>query len=202
MIIKYPYFTEEEIKQKGTNFALELYEKSESYDTTWVLLKIQQMATQGKVKEYAYILHDKDDAKPHYHICIKFNDQIRLQTVLNDLQLFNYNPNNNQVIIGKDRWYGALQYLIHNTKDSKDKYQYSEDDVKSNIPEIINGLRNQKDSIDIFNDIVDYIKSLDYPTYTAVIDYCNKHSRDYMKCFMSRSNNFIFSNIIKERSYH
>lgn len=200
MSSKYPYFTDEELQKKGWNFALMLYSISDSYNAISFIQDIEKCAELGVVKQYAYIYHDKDGDKPHYHICIKFCEQLRIQTFLNRFSLQNYNPNNSDIVIQKDKWLGALNYLIHNTKESKDKYQYSEDEVKSNITGTINNLRNKQDTIDIFNDIADFINESYCPTYRNVLDYCRGRGNHYVKCFINRGNNYIFSNLIKERT--
>lgn len=202
MFIEYPYFTKEELSKRGYNFAFMLYPDSSTYECDRILKFIKILADDEfeDLTSYAYILHDKDDDKPHYHICIKYKNGKKIQTVLNQFQLWNYNPNDNDVIIKKGHWIGALNYLIHNTRESKSKYQYSEDEVISNIQETINNLRVSKDKEDIFLDIYDYIKETPYITYTKVIEYCKSQDRNYLKCFLDRTNNFTFSNLIKERN--
>lgn len=202
MIIKYPYFNDEQLNERGYNFAFVLYPESESYETDRILKYIKVLADSADedLERYAYILHDKDGEKNHYHLCIKFRNSKKLSTVLNKFQLWNYNPNNNQVIIKKGNWLNALNYLIHNTKSSKDKYQYPEDEVVSNISEVILNLRNSKDNDDIFLDLFDFIMNTPNITYSKVINYCREKDKDYLKCFLNRTNNFTFSNLIKERN--
>lgn len=180
----------------------ELYPDSVDYNCFRVLNAIKDLADNENhaLKEYAYILHDKDEAKNHYHVCIKYKNSTRIKNILDHLGLEYYNPNNTDMIISKNHWNSALNYLIHNTNDSKEKYHYSEDDVITNIPEVINNLRLVTDEIDVFNEIADYIDTGYNPTYQNVRKFCNERGRAYMKCFLNRTNSFIFSAMIKERA--
>lgn len=208
MFIKYPNFTENELTRRGYNYFIQLYPDSPDYNCKNILdlVELEALAQDSDIKQFAYIYHDKDDAEPHYHLAIKFYTNLRLKDFLDRYGLWNYNPHGSDIIVGKsnkkyDRWIGCLNYLIHNTKDSLDKYQYSEDEVISNIPETIQNLRVGKDNIDIFDDIVDYITDDNHRvTYKSVIQYCRKKDRAYTRCFLDRTNNFIFTNLIKERN--
>lgn len=199
--VNYKYFNDLELKQRSYSFTFMLYPDSKEYDTMIAL------TSAVSANKWAYILHDKDEAKPHYHLAIKFDNQRRLKDVLDLLGLWNYNPNEQNPIVHS--WKGILNYLIHNTKDSKDKYQYPEEEVESNIPNVIYNLRNSKDNEDIFLEIVDYITGFqenkygDNPRYATikyknVIDFCRKQDDKYIKVFLNRSNAFILSELIKE----
>lgn len=208
MYINYPYYTDSELSKRGYNYFLELYPDADNYNCKNILdlIELDAIADDGDVKQFAYILHDKEDAKPHYHLAVKFKTNMRLKDFLNRYGLWNYNPNGNNIIVGKsnkkmDRWIGCLNYLIHNTRDSLEKYQYSEDEVISNIPDTIQNLRISKDNIDIFDDIVDFITDENNRiTYKKVIEFCRKRDRSYIRVFLDRTNNFVFTNLIKERN--
>lgn len=198
---KYEWFSETELTRQGYNFMFEIYPDSFDYNCFNTLNTIQELASNVNhpLKEYAYILHDKDNVKPHYHVCIKYRNPTRIKSVLNALNLEHYNPNNTDMIISKNHWTEALNYLIHNTKGCEDKHHYSEDEVISNIPDVINNLRTIIDEIDIFNEIAQFIDEGYNPTYQNVVKFCNSKGRAYMRCFLKRSNSFLFSEMIKER---
>lgn len=105
-----------------------LYPDSESYDCEAVIEKIKSY-----FEEYAYILHDKDldpegnVLKPHYHWMGKSRSPLRISTISNQLGVAeNY-------IRFIDRWRNCAQYLVHETKDTEDKYHYSVDEVVTNF---------------------------------------------------------------------
>ena len=70
MFIKYPYFNEQELNRRGYNYFIELYPKSEVYDTQNILnlIELDAIAQDGDIKQYAYILHDSAVLYPYlYH---------------------------------------------------------------------------------------------------------------------------------------
>lgn len=80
-----------------------------------------------KVKEYAFILHDKDkDTKPHYHIAMKFDSPRKSDQIA---KWFNIKENYVGRIKGK--WQDILKYLIH--ENAPEKYQYPVEEVYSNF---------------------------------------------------------------------
>lgn len=95
--------------------------------------KIEEVLKEKKcIKDYAYIIHDKDKdekgelKKAHIHLALRFDN--------------GYDPKNiskwfgiteNYVSKIKGDWLDLLRYLIH--KNAKDKFQYSENDVVSNF---------------------------------------------------------------------
>lgn len=170
-----------------------LYPDSVDYDTKIVLDSIKT------ADQWAYILHDKEDAKQHYHVAIKFNNRRKLSTLIDEYGLWNYNPNNEDMFIKS--WKGCLNYLIHNTKTSMNKYQYSEDEVISNIPEVIENLRHSKDNDDIFLEICDYIIQEDYPSFQKVLTYCRNKDDKYIKVLVNKKYSYQIDMLIKERTF-
>lgn len=84
------------------------------------------------VKDYAYILHDKD-TKPdgsikaaHWHIMIRFKDSVPTESIC---KWFGIKENYINKIRGK--FGDALAYLTH--QNAPDKYQYLEENVISNF---------------------------------------------------------------------
>lgn len=91
---------------------------------------LQQIFMDHKtIKQWAYILHDKDDTRPHYHIYVNFgNSGVPHEMVAGWFQV----PPNlvNKV---KGRKADVLLYLIHGQESQKHKYQYSPEEVVSNF---------------------------------------------------------------------
>lgn len=84
------------------------------------------------IKDYAYILHDKDvledgtPKKPHWHIMIRFKNSVPDTSICN---WFNIKPNYIENVHTKFDY--AIAYLTH--KIAPNKYQYLEENVKSNF---------------------------------------------------------------------
>lgn len=103
------------------NCELVLYPESTSID---VLKQGLQIAD-----KWAYILHDRDEGKKtHWHVMLSFIKPKNTSTICNAFRC-----NENQIERIKTKWVNALAYLTHDTKTSKDKYQYPKEDVKANF---------------------------------------------------------------------
>lgn len=200
MIELYKWFDEFELKRRRWSFTFVLYPETEIYNTDLILETVKELEWKGEIKEYAYILHDKDNVKPHYHLAIKYKGQRVLKSVLDMLHLQLYNPNEQTPLVSD--WKALLHYLLHDTKDTADKHQYNEDEVISNIPDVINGLRDKPEKIDVFLEIVDYIQNAEahYLQYLDVINYCKQRPAIYMQVLMARNYNYAITTILKERN--
>lgn len=94
--------------------------------------QIEKGLDHNAIKDYAYILHDKDEdkdgnqKKPHWHICIRFKDSVPAPSIC---KWFGITDNYINKIRG--RFGDALAYLTHN--NAPGKYQYLEEEVKSNF---------------------------------------------------------------------
>lgn len=111
-----------------------------SYKTCEIMQQLEYMTEEqiekgldhNAVKDYAYILHDKDkdkdgnQKKPHWHICIRFKDSVPTESIC---KWFGITENYINKIRG--RFGDALAYLTH--KNAPEKYQYLEEEVKSNF---------------------------------------------------------------------
>jgi hypothetical protein len=90
---------------------------------------IKQYST---IKEYAYILHDKDIddkgklKKPHYHVYLWFNSATDISQVAT---WFGIPENMIKKIKGRKK--DVLKYLSH--KNAPTKYQYDETEITTNI---------------------------------------------------------------------
>ena len=75
------------------------------------------------IKQWVYILHDKDETRPHYHIYLNFgNSSIDTAVVA---EWFDIAENFIERVKGRKS--DALLYLTH--ANDKKKHQYSEEDV-------------------------------------------------------------------------
>lgn len=114
--------------KKYRSFGGTLYPDSESYDCEKLLSIVQ-----SKFIDWAFILHDRDVddngelKKPHYHWVGRATPRC-LSVVCNFMGL----PENDIEIV--KNFDNMVQYLIH--LNDIDKFQYSPDDVESNLPNI------------------------------------------------------------------
>jgi hypothetical protein len=114
--------------KKFRSFAGTLYPDSESYDCEILLSTIR-----SKFTDWAYILHDKDTdengelKKPHIHWVGRATPRC-LSVVSNFLGL----PENDIEVV--KNFDNMVMYLIH--LNDIDKFQYSPDDVETNLPNI------------------------------------------------------------------
>ena len=123
--------------KKFRSFAGTLYPDSVSYDCETLLSTIR-----SKFIDWAYILHDKDVdengelKKPHIHWVGRATPRC-LSVVSNFLGL----PENDIEVV--KNFDNMVMYLIH--LNDIDKFQYSPDDVESNLPNIGQLLRRQSE---------------------------------------------------------
>ena len=124
-------------EKKFRSFAGTLYPDSESYDCETLLSTIR-----SKFIDWAYILHDKDVnengelKKPHIHWVGRATPRC-LSVVSNFLGL----PENDIEVV--KNFDNMVMYLIH--LNDIDKFQYSPDDVETNLPNIGQLLRRQSE---------------------------------------------------------
>lgn len=123
--------------KKFRSFAGTLYPDSESYDCEHLLSIIR-----SKFIDWAYILHDKDTddngelKKPHIHWVGRATPRT-LSVVSNFL---GFPENDIEIVKNFDN---MVMYLIH--LNDIDKFQYSSDDVETNLPNIGQLLRRKSE---------------------------------------------------------
>lgn len=80
------------------------------------------------IKQWAYIIHDRDDTRPHYHIYLHFDSSVDTALVANWFKV----PENfvNKV---KGRQADILKYLTHSNESQKNKHQYEASEVFANF---------------------------------------------------------------------
>ena len=95
-------------------------------------LKVDIQATCMKyktIKQWAYILHDKDDTRPHYHIYLNFGNSSADTAMVGGW----FGVADNFVHKIQGRKTDMLQYLIHANESQKQKHQYAPTEVVSNF---------------------------------------------------------------------
>ena len=92
------------------------------------------------IKKWAYIIHDKDDTRPHYHICLHFGTaSVDVTQVAKWFNLGYKDEQGNEhdgtqfINKIKGRWTDVLLYLTHGNESQKNKHQYSTAEVTANF---------------------------------------------------------------------
>ncbi len=80
-----------------------------------------------RIRNYIYIYHNKDNCEPHYHICLNTFNAHTVTAVckwfkINDVNTFSEEIHSSNI----------FGYLTHSLPKYKDKYQYSETELRSN----------------------------------------------------------------------
>jgi hypothetical protein len=114
------------VADSSTLFEVMLY--PDSFDIT----KLDDILQHSRIKDYAYIFHDKEDKKAHYHVDIRTKDSCKFEDVakwfgVNVQAVGKAQSKGGEVV----RWANMLAYLTH--RNSPDKYQYDDETVKSNF---------------------------------------------------------------------
>ncbi len=81
------------------------------------------------IKQWAYIIHDKDDTRPHYHIYLNFGKSSCDTKLVAEW----FKIDENFINKVKGRKTDMLQYLTHSNDSQQNKHQYSIDEVVSNF---------------------------------------------------------------------
>lgn len=155
-------------KKQDRKFCGILYPDAEDYDYKDVLEAIEAYFT-----EWAWILHDKDVdengeiKKPHIHFVGLMRGPLKISTVASRIGL----PDN--YIRFADKWKSVVRYLVHDTPDSEEKYQYTLDEVHSNF-DVSNFLRGGAPEVQAAA-IYDAITSKGMCTYRELIPWAYKN---------------------------
>ena len=107
---------------------------------SWKTIEIEQQCDRGwtketiakviedwpSVKDYAYIMHDKDDEENiHCHCMLRFRDSVPTSAVLAKLKKHGVEASAQQLEKCK-KWESAIAYLTHRNRPEKHQYEYSE----------------------------------------------------------------------------
>lgn len=175
---------------KYRSFMLILYADDESH--MLVLDYIQE-----NIKEYAFILHDRDFnevgeiKKEHYHVIIKFPSPRSISGLSKEL-----NIKENYIEPTKKSYVYGLRYLIH--ADDEEKFQYEINDVVGPLKEQLKkSLDSDKTEADYVLEIMSIIDNLDYIYITDFVKIiANSGLWSYY-----RRNAYTFNQVISEHNY-
>lgn len=166
-------------------FTIELYEESEN-------INFNNKIDLVKRYEYAYILHNKDGVKNHYHCVVAFQNYRYLNAVSEEFEIpVNYI----EPIRSLDN---ILMYLIH--FNDKSKYQYNFDEVigsKTLLEKLKkciknNGVEEEQKVLDL----LDFVCRSSYITFVAFVKYaCSIGRFDVV-----RRNQYLFVKIIEQHN--
>lgn len=162
--------TKDRATSEDRKFCLELYPDAENYDCETVLGNVESVA------EYAYILHDKDTndegelKKPHYHVCIRYKNPRKISTVARAMGI----PEN--YVQFCNNWKSSLKYLIHDTKDSRGKFQYSVSEIVTNNDLIAEDLGKDGEG-QVMLEIFEYIEQGHLNPYLIAKHYAKQGNR-------------------------
>ena len=122
----------------------------------YIKVDIQRVIKEHKtIKEWAYILHDKDDTGAHYHIYLNFGKSSCDTALI--AKWFEIEEQYVNKVHGRKS--DVLLYLIHGNDTQKDKHQYLPSEVISNF-DYENALLSAKIIGDFKN--YSYAQQLDY----------------------------------------
>ena len=120
------------------------------------------------IKKWAYILHDKDDTRPHYHIMLHFGGASVSTAQIAKWFNLAYTAEDGSERSGeqfcekiKGRWTDGLKYLTHSNDTQQNKYQYSAKEVISNFD-----FENEIKTAEIIGDFEHY-------SYAEMLRYVN-----------------------------
>lgn len=103
-----------------------------AYDPYPGTLTLDRLLSMPSVADAAYILHDRDDKTPHYHVVLMLQRSRRISDVISALRKSIFGGN---ILYEPVRDGAAVyDYLTHATDSAKDKYQYSPDDLVASLP--------------------------------------------------------------------
>ncbi len=127
-------------------------------DQDKMTVDIQETCMKYKtIKQWAYILHDKDDTRAHYHIYLNFGTS----SCDTSLVASWFNVPENFINKVKGRKTDMLLYLTHGNESQKNKHQYSPSEVVANF-DFETEIENSK----IIGDFAHY-------SYAQQVQYCN-----------------------------
>lgn len=148
---------------------LKQYEIVQNQDLLTV--DIQEVCMKYKtIKKWAYILHDKDDTRPHYHIYINFGNN----GVSHELVASWFEVPPNFVSKVKGRTTDMLLYLTHGNESQKHKHQYDPSEVVSNF-----AFETEIENSKIIGNFKEYsfAQMLKYIDTLPISDKCKAHSQ-------------------------
>ena len=115
------------------------------------------------IKHWAYILHDKDDTRPHYHIYLHFGGA----SVDTKLVSTWFDVPENFINKIKGRRVDMLMYLTHSNTTQQHKYQYQSSEIVANFD-----LESEIESSKIIGDFkkYSYAQQLQYISTLPIVE--------------------------------
>lgn len=174
-----------EDKIRSKYYTIELYEDSDNINFNDKIELIKRY-------NYAYIKHDKDGGKEHYHVVVAFPNY-RYKTAL--CEELGIPPNYIEPVRSIE---GMLTYLIH--LNDKQKYQYKIEDVIG-TDKLLNQFKKCIKNNDLVEeekvlDLIKYIDNSEHLTFTRFIKYaCSIGRFDIV-----RRSQYLFTKIIEEHN--
>lgn len=146
---------------------------------------IQQTCMEYRtIKKWAYILHDKDDTRPHYHIYVNFGKQSVDSGLVAKWFKLGYTDENGKECSGenfiekiKGRATDVYLYLIHGNDTQQYKHQYSPAEVTANFDfgtEIANSKILGNFAEHSYAQQLEYVEKLPISEKTAAFDKLEK----------------------------
>lgn len=127
-------------------------------DVDKLTVDIQEVCMKyNTIKQWAYIIHDKDDTRPHYHIYLHFGGS----SVNTKLVASWFNVGENFINKIKGRRVDMLMYLTHGNSTQQHKHQYSPSEIVANFD-----LESEIESSKIIGNFKDY-------SYAQQLQYVN-----------------------------
>ena len=148
--------------------------------------------------KYAYIIHDKDIKddgqlkKTHCHVVILYGGRRTLSSVQNEYKKWGLEPR----FVETCNERAMLRYLIH--KDDLDKYQYSREEIQTNVPSRVEVALQDEITAEIaFNLLNEYI----YENQEYIPQYqFNKYAYENNLMIGLRKYSSAFGNALKEHN--
>ena len=174
---------EEKIRSKY--YTIELYDESENINFNDKIEIIKKY-------NYAYIKHDKDGVKEHYHVVMAFPNYRYKTSLCEELGI---PPNYIEPVRSIE---GMLTYLIH--LNDKQKYQYKLEDVIGSS-KLLNQFKKCIKNNDLVEEekiieLLDYIDRSEYITFKRFIRYaCSIGRFDIV-----RRSQYIFIRLLEEHN--
>ena len=122
---------------------------------------------ENNIQKYAYILHDKDGVKPHWHI-VTYTTNPRARNGIKELFPAEQTTLIERIKVSRKK---VFEYLTH--KNEKDKHQYTAEEVKTNDAEFWEKDEAENKSTDSLID--DIIAGVPFR------ELARRYGRDYIK---------------------
>lgn len=142
------------------NVEIILYDENILYDKLQILNRYKNI-------QWAYIMHDKDNVKEHYHLRIFCEDK---KSISAWSKLLKVEKHDIETLTYKKL---SIRYLVH--LDNPEKYQYSFDNIVSNF-EVKPYLTNKSSEIDDISTILNLIDNSGYLTLYFITNFCVSHN--------------------------